>query len=92
MACDYSQIELRVLAHLSGDITLLKAFSNNQDVHRLTASLIYNISESKVEDKMREVAKRVNFGIIYGQSAFGLSKDLEISIPEAQNFIDAYFT
>ena len=88
---DYSQIELRVLAHLSGDNTLIEAFKSNQDVHRLTASLIYNLPESKVKDQMREVAKRVNFGIIYGQSAYGLSKDLEIPVNQAQDFIDAYF-
>ncbi len=91
LSCDYSQIELRVLAHLSGDDTLLKAFHTHQDVHRLTASLIHSIPESEVKDNMREVAKRVNFGIIYGQSAYGLSKDLEIPVFQAQNFIDAYF-
>ena len=91
LSCDYSQIELRVLAHLSADPTLIKAFKGNEDVHRLTASLIYNVSESEVEPKMREVAKRVNFGIIYGQSAFGLSKDLGIPLNQAQDFIDAYF-
>ncbi|MFA4933336.1 MAG: DNA polymerase I [Candidatus Omnitrophota bacterium] len=91
LSCDYSQIELRVLAHLSGDNTLVKAFSLDQDVHRLTASLIYNITEREVNDDMREVAKRVNFGIIYGQSAYGLSKDLGISVNQAQDFIDAYF-
>ncbi|MDD5130404.1 MAG: DNA polymerase I, partial [Candidatus Omnitrophica bacterium] len=91
VSCDYSQIELRVLAHLSGDDTLIKAFHGNQDIHRLTASLIYNLAESKIQDQMREVAKRVNFGIIYGQSAYGLSKDLEIPVNQAQEFIDAYF-
>ena len=72
-------------------IDVVEAFNHNEDVHRLTASLIYNISESEVKEQMREVAKRVNFGIIYGQSAYGLSKDLEISINQAQDFIDAYF-
>ncbi|PIQ90141.1 MAG: DNA polymerase I [Candidatus Omnitrophica bacterium CG11_big_fil_rev_8_21_14_0_20_41_12] len=91
LSCDYSQIELRVLAHLCGDETLIKAFRNDNDVHRLTASLINNIAEDKVKDNMREVAKRVNFGIIYGQSAFGLAKDLDIPINQAQDFIDAYF-
>ena len=80
-----------MLAHLSGDDTLVKAFHSNQDVHRLTASLIYNVLESDVKDNMREVAKRVNFGIIYGQSAYGLSKDLGIPVHQAQDFIDAYF-
>ncbi|MDD5252743.1 MAG: DNA polymerase I [Candidatus Omnitrophota bacterium] len=91
LSCDYSQIELRVLAHLCGDKTLVEAFHSNQDIHRLTASLIYNISESEVVDNMREVAKRVNFGIVYGQSSYGLSKDLGISVMQAQDFIDAYF-
>jgi len=91
LSCDYSQIELRVLAHLSKDHTLLKAFKQDEDVHRLTASLIYNLPESEVKSQMREVAKRVNFGIIYGQSAYGLSKDLDIPVNQAQDFIDAYF-
>ena len=91
LSCDYSQIELRVLAHLCGDKTLVEAFHSNQDIHRLTASLIYNISESEVVDNMREVAKRVNFGIVYGQSSYGLSKDLGIPVMQAQDFIDAYF-
>jgi DNA polymerase-1 len=91
LSCDYSQIELRVLAHLSGDETLVKAFNAGEDIHRLTASLIYNISESEVKDEMREVAKRVNFGIVYGQGAFSLGKDLNIPMYQAQDFIDAYF-
>ena len=91
LSCDYSQIELRVLAHLCGDHALIEAFSRNQDVHCLTAALIYNLPESKIKPQMREVAKRVNFGIIYGQSAYGLSKDLDIPINQAQDFIDAYF-
>jgi DNA polymerase-1 len=91
LSCDYSQIELRVLAHLCGDHTLIEAFNHNQDVHRLTAALLYNLAESEVKEPMREVAKRVNFGIIYGQSAYGLSKDLDIPVDQAQDFIDAYF-
>lgn len=91
LSCDYSQIELRVLAHLCGDPTLIEAFNSDQDVHRLTASLIYSLSETNITPQMREVAKRVNFGIIYGQSAYGLSKDLDIPINQAQDFIDAYF-
>lgn len=91
LSCDYSQIELRVLAHLCGDKTLIDAFHNDQDIHRITASLIHDVTEPEVTGNMRETAKRVNFGIIYGQSAFGLSKDLEIPVPRAQDFIDAYF-
>ncbi|MDD5692395.1 MAG: DNA polymerase I [Candidatus Omnitrophica bacterium] len=91
LSCDYSQIELRVLAHLSGDETLIKAFHANEDVHRLTASLINDIEEDQVEPGMRETAKRVNFGIIYGQSSYGLGRDLGIPVQDAQNFIDAYF-
>jgi DNA polymerase I len=91
LSADYSQIELRVLAHLSGDHTLVEAFKHGQDIHRLTASLIYDLAESKVKEAMREVAKRVNFGIIYGQGAFSLSKDLGIPVKQAQDFIDAYF-
>ncbi|MDD5500998.1 MAG: DNA polymerase I [Candidatus Omnitrophica bacterium] len=91
LSCDYSQIELRVLAHLCGDEKLRDAFFTDQDVHRLTASLIYDVGEEDVSDAMREVAKRVNFGIIYGQSAYGLGRDLDIPVNQAQDFIDAYF-
>jgi DNA polymerase-1 len=91
LSCDYSQIELRILAHLSGDENLIFAFKNNKDIHKATASLIYGLEESQVNDQMREVAKRVNFGIVYGLTSYGLSKDLGISIDEAQTFIDTYF-
>ncbi|MFA5005515.1 MAG: DNA polymerase I [Candidatus Omnitrophota bacterium] len=91
VSCDYSQIELRILAHLSADETLIEAFHKGEDIHRATAALIYETPEERVEDKMREIAKRVNFGILYGQTAFGLGKDLAISVNQAQDFIDAYF-
>ncbi|MCB9746903.1 MAG: DNA polymerase I [Candidatus Omnitrophica bacterium] len=91
IAADYSQIELRILAHLSQDENLKKAFLTNQDVHRYTASLIFDTKEDEVTGLMRDTAKRVNFGIIYGMSSFGLSKDLKISVTEAQDFIDKYF-
>jgi DNA polymerase-1 len=91
LSCDYSQIELRILAHLSKDKNLISSFKKDKDVHRTTASLIYGLDEKDVTEQMREVAKRVNFGIIYGLSAYGLSKDLGISLEEAQGFIDAYF-
>ncbi|MDD5167115.1 MAG: DNA polymerase, partial [Candidatus Omnitrophica bacterium] len=91
LSCDYSQVELRILAHLSGDQNLISAFKEDRDIHRATAALIYGMDEKEVLDKMREVAKRVNFGIVYGLSSYGLSRDLGISAEEAQSFIDAYF-
>ncbi|MFZ5801011.1 MAG: DNA polymerase I, partial [Candidatus Omnitrophota bacterium] len=91
LCADYSQIELRILAHLSGDENLIKAFKNNEDIHTFTAALIFSLKPAAVTTEMRERAKRVNFGIIYGMSAYGLSKDLNIPADEAQNFIDAYF-
>ena len=91
VAADYSQIELRILAHLSGDETLIQAFQSGEDIHAYTAALIYEIPEAEVTAEMRHAAKRVNFGIIYGMSAFGLAKDLNISQREAADFIDRYF-
>ncbi len=91
LSCDYSQVELRILAHLSKDKNLISAFKSNKDVHKITASFIYGLEEHDITDSMRETAKRVNFGIIYGLTSFGLSRDLGISIDDAQGFIDAYF-
>lgn len=91
LSCDYSQIELRILAHISKDEDLISAFRKDKDIHRATASLIYNLEEKDVTDQMRETAKRVNFGIIYGLTFYGLSRDLGIAQGEAQAFIDAYF-
>jgi len=91
LSSDYSQIELRILAHLSGDKRLAEAFGNDRDIHVFTASLINDVPEGKVTGEMRAQAKTVNFGIIYGMSAFGLSKSLGIEPGEAQRFIDAYF-
>lgn len=91
LSSDYSQIELRILAHLSGDEALAAAFGKGADIHRATAALIYQLKEEDVQDEMRAIAKRVNFGVIYGMSAFGLSKDLDISLDVAQDFIDTYF-
>lgn len=91
LCADYSQIELRILAHLSRDENLMKAFKKDEDVHRFTASLIFNQKLNEVSDDMRNTAKRINFGIIYGMSAYGLSKDLGITQEMAQDFIDAYF-
>lgn len=91
LSADYSQIELRILAHLSQDPALIQAFIEDRDIHRHTASLIFDVDEKDVTDEMRNNAKRVNFGIVYGMSSFGLAKDLGIAPPTAQAFIDAYF-
>ena len=88
---DYSQIELRVLAHMSDDENLIGAFRAGQDIHRSTASLVFNTPFEEVTDLQRRRAKAVNFGIVYGISAFGLSKDIDVSRGEAQEYIDNYF-
>ncbi|MBP3260993.1 DNA polymerase I [Pseudobutyrivibrio sp.] len=88
---DYSQIELRVLAHMSGDDNLINAFKAGQDIHRSTASLVFNTPFDEVTDLQRRRAKAVNFGIVYGISAFGLAKDIDVSRGEAQEYIDNYF-
>jgi len=91
LSCDYSQIELRVLAHLSEDEVLIDAFKKDLDIHTHTASLIYDVDEKKVTPQMRQSAKTVNFGIVYGMSPYGLSKELGIPPEEAKSFISAYF-
>ena len=91
LAADYSQIELRVLAHFSGDQRLCEAFAQDEDIHAQVAAQVYGVRLADVTAAMRRQAKVVNFGIIYGQSAFGLSKQLGISKEEAAKFIDAYF-
>ncbi|OGX23442.1 MAG: DNA polymerase I [Omnitrophica WOR_2 bacterium RIFCSPHIGHO2_02_FULL_45_21] len=91
ICADYSQIELRVLAHFSEDEALRTAFKNGLDIHRHTASLIFQVDQDALSQEMRDTAKRINFGIVYGMSSFGLAKDLEIAPHEAQNFIDSYF-
>lgn len=88
---DYSQIELRVLAHFSGDSKLIQAYHENQDIHALTASQVFGVPMDEVDDLMRRNAKAVNFGIVYGISAFGLSEDLAISRKEATEYIESYF-
>jgi len=88
---DYSQIELRVLAHFSGDDALRQAFADDVDIHALVASEVYSVPLEEITVEMRRTAKAVNFGVIYGQSAFGLAKALDIPQEEAANFIDAYF-
>ncbi|MBR1849684.1 MAG: DNA polymerase I [Lachnospiraceae bacterium] len=88
---DYSQIELRVLASLSGDQALIDAYRQDSDIHRLTASKVFHVAPEEVTPLMRRNAKAVNFGIVYGISAFGLGQDLSISQKEAKEYIDAYF-
>jgi len=91
LSADYSQIELRLLAHFSKDKALAAAFAADQDIHRFVASQIYDVPIEEVTAKMRSSCKAVNFGIIYGQGAFGLSRSAGISQPEAKKFIDDYF-
>ncbi|MFR3766774.1 MAG: DNA polymerase I [Blautia sp.] len=88
---DYSQIELRVLAHMSGDEKLIQAYREAQDIHRLTASQVFHIPFDQVTDLQRRNAKAVNFGIVYGISSFGLSQDLSITRKEAADYIEKYF-
>lgn len=88
---DYSQIELRVLAHLSKDSFLTEAFNNNEDIHSVTASAVFNVSKDEITPLMRRTAKVVNFGIIYGMSSFSLGQDLQISKKEADKYIEDYF-
>lgn len=91
MAADYSQIELRIIAALSEDKNMIEAFSSGQDIHKATAAKVFNVSLEEVTRDQRSAAKAVNFGIIYGQSAFGLAQNLNISRTEAKSIIDAYF-
>ncbi len=91
ISADYSQIELRLLAHFSNDPSLIKAFNNHEDIHAYTASLVYQVPIENVTKEMRHIAKAVNFGIIYGQGAFGLSQQLSIPHKEASSFIKTYF-
>ena len=88
---DYSQIELRVLAHMSGDEKLIAAFNADEDIHAITASQVFGVPIEDVDSLMRRNAKAVNFGIVYGISAFGLAEDLNISRKEASDYIDSYF-
>lgn len=92
ISADYSQIELRVLAHLSGDETLIEAFGKGEDIHTRTASELFRVGGDEVTREMRRTAKVINFGIIYGMSPFGLSKQLGIGQKEARKYIDDYFT
>ena len=91
LTADYSQVELRLLAHFCKDTALVAAFESGQDIHRAVAAEINGVAQDEVTPEQRSAAKAVNFGIIYGQSAFGLSRSLGIGIGEAKGFIDAYF-
>jgi DNA polymerase-1 len=91
MACDYSQIELRIMAHLSGDQGLLKAFRDDVDVHRATAGEVFGVAYGDVDADHRRAAKAINFGLMYGMSAFGLARQLNIGRAEAQAYMDTYF-
>ena len=91
VSADYSQIELRIMAHLSEDSSLLKAFHDGQDVHRATASELFDITPLEVNPEQRRYAKVINFGLIYGMSAFGVASNLGISRTDAKNYIDRYF-
>ena len=91
VSADYSQIELRIMAHISGDASLLKAFADGEDVHKATASEIFGVSLAEVTSEQRRYAKVINFGLIYGMSAFGLAGNLGIERSAAQNYIDRYF-
>jgi len=90
-SADYSQIELRIMAHISGDAALLLAFHDGMDVHRATAAEVFGVSTSDVSSEQRRYAKVINFGLIYGMSAYGLAKSLGIDNTAAKNYIDRYF-
>jgi len=91
LSADYSQIELRLLAHFSKDAVLREAFASGQDIHRFVAAQVYGLKPDQVDKTQRDKAKAVNFGIIYGQTAYGLSHSIGVSVTEAQQFIDDYF-
>jgi len=91
VAADYSQIELRIMAHLSGDEGLLKAFASGEDIHRATAAEVFGLAPDQVSSDERRSAKAINFGLIYGMSAFGLAKQLGIDRSAAQEYVERYF-
>jgi DNA polymerase-1 len=91
VAADYSQIELRILAHVSGEESLIAAFRAGEDIHRRTAAEVFGVEVSQVSDQQRDVAKTTNFSVIYGVTAFGLSRGLAITPKQAQEFLDRFF-
>ncbi len=92
LSVDYSQIELRIVAHMAGDEAMLAAFRADEDIHATTAAAIYNVELDAVNKDMRRHAKAINFGLIYGMSAFGLMRGTDLTLAEAENFVKAYFT
>jgi len=91
VSADYSQIELRIMAHLSNDTGLLAAFARGEDVHRATAAEVFGITPPEVSNDQRRAAKAINFGLIYGMSAFGLAKQIDVDRTSAQTYMDRYF-
>jgi DNA polymerase-1 len=91
LSVDYSQVELRIVAHMSNDETMLAAFRAGHDIHAATAAAIYEVPIDQVSKEQRDRAKGVNFGLIYGMSSFGLSRYMDITLAEAENFVNAYF-
>ncbi|HRU06880.1 MAG TPA: DNA polymerase, partial [Candidatus Brocadiia bacterium] len=91
VSADYSQIELRILAHLSKDPDLCEAFRKDEDIHRFVAAQVFGVAPGDVSESQRRAAKAVNFGIIYGLTAYGLSRDIGVSVKEADTFINSYF-
>ena len=92
LAIDYSQIELRLMAHYSQDPLMLESFNNNEDIHKRTASEIFGKNIEEIDSDMRRKAKTINFGLLYGMSAFGLANQLSVTRPEAETFLQSYFT
>ncbi|MNC84894.1 DNA polymerase I [compost metagenome] len=92
VSADYSQIELRIMAHISQDASLLAAFAAGEDIHRATAAEIFSLAPKEVDAEQRRYAKVINFGLIYGMSAFGLARQLGIERSAAQQYMDRYFT
>jgi DNA polymerase-1 len=91
LSVDYSQIELRIVAHMAGDKAMIQAFVNDQDIHATTAAAIFGVPVDDVSPELRRRAKAVNFGLIYGMSAFGLSRSTDLTLAEAEDFVKAYF-
>jgi DNA polymerase-1 len=91
VSLDYSQIELRIVAHMARDEAMLEAFRAGQDIHATTAAAIYGVALDKVSKEMRRHAKAINFGLIYGMSAFGLTRTTDLTLPESQEFVKTYF-